>query len=170
MWTSVNSPSLPTSLLAEREMPGIPRLHSVGTCVSHAPNARTHDKRFQCSVPHLPVSLCLSLLLQVPVDNRIRAEMSYCNSQKSRFPPPHLRLSNLSPIPKFKSHVFSLFPPFLDSFFAFLKPRKSLKPVETQHGSNHKDLEISSTLAWKIPWAEEPGRLQSMGSQRVRDD
>ena len=23
----------------------------------------------------------------------------------------------------------------------------------------------SSTLAWKIPWAEEPGRLQSMGSQ-----
>ena len=23
----------------------------------------------------------------------------------------------------------------------------------------------SSTLAWKIPWTEEPGRLQSMGSQ-----
>ena len=28
----------------------------------------------------------------------------------------------------------------------------------------------SSTLAWKIPWTEEPGRLQSMGSQRVRKD
>ena len=28
----------------------------------------------------------------------------------------------------------------------------------------------SSTLAWKIPWREEPGRLQSMGSQRVRYD
>ena len=25
----------------------------------------------------------------------------------------------------------------------------------------------SSTLAWKIPWTEDPGRLQSMGSQRV---
>ena len=25
----------------------------------------------------------------------------------------------------------------------------------------------SSTIAWKIPWTEEPGRLQSMGSQRV---
>ena len=25
----------------------------------------------------------------------------------------------------------------------------------------------SSTLAWKIPWMEEPGRLQSMGSPRV---
>ena len=28
----------------------------------------------------------------------------------------------------------------------------------------------SSTIAWKIPWTEEPGRLQSMGSQRVRHD
>ena len=28
----------------------------------------------------------------------------------------------------------------------------------------------SSTLAWKIPWLEEPGRLQSMGSQRVGHD
>ena len=26
----------------------------------------------------------------------------------------------------------------------------------------------SSTIAWKIPWTEEPGRVQSMGSQRVR--
>ena len=28
----------------------------------------------------------------------------------------------------------------------------------------------SSTLAWKIPWTEEPGRLQSMGSMRVEHD
>ena len=28
----------------------------------------------------------------------------------------------------------------------------------------------SSTLAWKIPWMEERGRLQSMGSQRVGHD
>ena len=28
----------------------------------------------------------------------------------------------------------------------------------------------SSTIAWKIPWTEEPGRLQSTGSQRVRHD
>ena len=26
----------------------------------------------------------------------------------------------------------------------------------------------SSILAWRIPWTEEPGMLQSMGSQRVR--
>ena len=28
----------------------------------------------------------------------------------------------------------------------------------------------SSILAWKIPWSEEPDRLQSMGLQRVRHD
>ena len=28
----------------------------------------------------------------------------------------------------------------------------------------------SSTIAWKIPWMEEPGGLQSMGSQRVGHD
>ena len=28
----------------------------------------------------------------------------------------------------------------------------------------------SSILAWRIPWTEEPDRLQSMGSQRVRQE
>jgi len=28
----------------------------------------------------------------------------------------------------------------------------------------------SRTIAWKIPWTEEPGRLQSLGSQRVGHD
>ena len=28
----------------------------------------------------------------------------------------------------------------------------------------------SSVFAWRIPWTEEPGRLQSMGSQRVGHD
>ena len=28
----------------------------------------------------------------------------------------------------------------------------------------------SSTLAWRIPWTEEPGERQSMGSQRIRHD
>ena len=28
----------------------------------------------------------------------------------------------------------------------------------------------SSTLAWEIPWMEEPGRLESMGSPRFRHD
>ena len=37
-------------------------------------------------------------------------------------------------------------------------------------GSEKAMVPHSSTLAWKIPWAEEPGRLQSMGSLRVGHD
>ena len=37
-------------------------------------------------------------------------------------------------------------------------------PLEKEMATN------SSSLAWRIPWREEPGRLQSMGSQRVRHD
>ena len=37
-------------------------------------------------------------------------------------------------------------------------------PLETEMATH------SGTLAWKIPWTEEPGGLQSMGSQRVWHD
>ena len=40
-----------------------------------------------------------------------------------------------------------------------------------QEGPLEKEMAIhSSTLAWKIPWTEEPDRLQFMGSQRVGHD
>ena len=39
-----------------------------------------------------------------------------------------------------------------------------------QEDSLEKMTTHSSTLPWKIPWTEEPGRLQSMGSQRVGHD
>ena len=46
------------------------------------------------------------------------------------------------------------------------KPFKGLQPLILEKAmAPH-----SSTLAWKIPWTEEPGRLQSMGSLRVRHD
>ena len=39
------------------------------------------------------------------------------------------------------------------------------------NNDSEKAMELhSSTLAWKIPWVEEPGRLQSMGSLRVGHD
>ena len=41
-----------------------------------------------------------------------------------------------------------------DSLLTYLGPTKAMAPH-------------SSTLAWKMPWTEEPGRLQSMGSQGV---
>ena len=48
---------------------------------------------------------------------------------------------------------FSLVDLFFDKF-----PEPILEKAMAPH---------SSTLAWKIPWMEEPGRLQSMGSLRV---
>ena len=72
--------------------------------------------------------------------------------------------------------------------FAFLFDSQKY-PVEAQvepppfYRVDHKDLSTglgtelakamaphSSTLTWRIPWTEEPGRLQSMGSLRVRHD
>ena len=49
--------------------------------------------------------------------------------------------------------------------------RETLVRFLGQEDSLEKEMAIhSSTLAWKIPWMEEPDRLQSMGSQRVRHD
>ena len=47
---------------------------------------------------------------------------------------------------------------------------KSLYGVECCVWSEKAMAPHSSTLAWKIPWTEEPGRLQFMGSQRVGHD
>ena len=56
--------------------------------------------------------------------------------------------------------------------------RNSIQSAKTRPGAERKIPEIwsgavaphSSTAAWKIPWMEEPGRLQSMGSLRVGHD
>ena len=40
-----------------------------------------------------------------------------------------------------------------------------------QEGPLEKEMAThSSSLAWRIPWTEEPGGLQSMGSKRLRND
>ena len=47
-------------------------------------------------------------------------------------------------------------------------PKKaSINQAASSHFSEKAMAPHSSTLAWKIPWTEEPGRLQSMGSLRV---
>ena len=51
-----------------------------------------------------------------------------------------------------------------------INPQKSVAFQYTNNEMEKAMAPHSSTLAWKIPWMEEPGRLQSMGSQRVRHD
>ena len=53
----------------------------------------------------------------------------------------------------------------------FLRSEKSLKIAVTRREAVEKAMAThSSTLAWKIPWTEEPGGLQSMGLLGVRHD
>ena len=55
------------------------------------------------------------------------------------------------------SHTKQVASSIIDTSASLCKAEKAMAPR-------------SSTLAWKIPWMEEPGRLQSMGSLRVGHD
>ena len=46
----------------------------------------------------------------------------------------------------------------------------SISGLEISPGAGNGNLLHSSMLAWKISWTEHPGRLQTMGSQRVGHD
>ena len=51
--------------------------------------------------------------------------------------------------------------------------KENIQSIRKKHCSRGPEKALaphSSTLAWKILWTEEPGRLQSMGSLRVRHD
>ena len=51
----------------------------------------------------------------------------------------------------------------------YIKTQDSQVGSLGQEDALEKEMEThSSILVWKIPWTEEPGGLQSMGSQRVR--
>ena len=66
--------------------------------------------------------------------------------------------------------------PLADSFVAQLvKNLPAMQEIQVRFLGGKDPLEKematnSSILAWRIPWTQEPGRLQSMGLQRVRHD
>ena len=72
-------------------------------------------------------------------------------------------------------HVVFIFSPFLPASLVaqMVKPLPAMWETWVQSVGREDPLEKemathSGTLAWKIPWTEEPGRLQSMGLQTVR--
>ena len=77
------------------------------------------------------------------MDLPFQVPMQYCSL--------HHRILLLSPVPFTTGCCF-----YFGSVFSLL-PEKAMAPH-------------SSTLAWKMTWMEEPGRLQFMGSWRVRHD
>ena len=72
--------------------------------------------------------------------------------------------------------LYVRFPPLSASLVAQMVQRlPAMQETQVQSLGQEDPLEKemaihSSTLAWKIPWMEEPGGLQSTGSQRVRHD
>ena len=58
----------------------------------------------------------------------------------------------------FSHPLLTTFPPSVFLRVSFCSPSKSTEKAMAPH---------SSTLAWKIPWTEEPGELQSMGLLRI---
>ena len=60
-------------------------------------------------------------------------------------------------------------PAMQDTWVQSLGWEDLLEKEMATHSSGN-PLDWQSTLAWKIPWTEKPGRLQSMGSKRVRHD
>ena len=75
-------------------------------------------------------------------------------------------LKQLSTAHTFRQSKFqlSVTPPLL-SYLKYIWIREDLCVLMEKAMATH-----SSTLAWKTPWMEQPGRLQSMGSLRVRHD
>ena len=75
---------------------------------------------------------------------------------------------------KWRSLLFNMLPRFGASLVAqMVKHMPAMWETQVRSLGQEDPLEkematYSSTLAWKIPWMEEPGRLQSMWLQRVR--
>ena len=92
------------------------------------------------------------------------------------FPPTFIPwLAFLSCTPPHAGPIPGVFWPPLDSSLVAQAVKRLPTMQQTQvqslgqEGLLEKEMAThSSTLAWKIPWMEEPGKLQSMGSQRVR--
>ena len=74
---------------------------------------------------------------------------------------------------RLKDFHFHFFGGFLVALLVKILPAVQETWVQSQGQKDPLEKEMathSSILAWKIPWTEEPGGLQSMGSQRVRHD
>ena len=74
----------------------------------------------------------------------------------------------MQPVPQLRN-IFPASPkvPFSPNFGCF---RYNPNKIHIEEFVEKAMASHSSTLAWKIPWMEEPGRLQSMGSLRVGHD
>ena len=71
-----------------------------------------------------------------------------------------VRTMDLASNPLFAASVVKSLPAMQETQETWLRPLGREDPLEEEMVTH------SSVLAWEIPWTEEPGRLQSMGSQK----
>ena len=91
------------------------------------------------------------------------SRQEYCSGSPCR-PPGDLPDPGIKPgSPALQADALTSEPPGKpgETWVQFLRQEDPLEKEMATH---------SSTLAWKIPWTEEPGGLQSLGSQRVGHD
>ena len=119
---------------------------------------------FNPPLPTHPTSRLSDLLTQLP--------QSHQDAKCRLWAPPHFsRLDSESQADQTKNLCFQMFPqPSLVAQRVKCLPAMQETRVQSLGWEDPLEKEMaphSSTLAWKIPWTEEPGGLQSMGSQRV---
>ena len=137
--------------------------------ISGLPSCRANKQRPQGTTPIHGLSSSASYTL--------------LHSQVNRDPHTHINLPGGAPVPlkssPSKQRKLNASPQA--PYSVVLTSAQTVKHLPTMWGTQVRSLgqedllekemaTHSSTLAWKIPWMEEPGRLQSMGSQRVRHD
>ena len=106
---------------------------------------------------------CLKNCLIIKVDVCFHVELSLYSLKQFPIISQNSLCPGLNRLQRGSGRRFLQKPLFLRKwyFFSLISSSKILRTFESPH---------SSTLAWKISWAEEPGRLQSMGSLRVGHD
>ena len=92
----------------------------------------------------------------MPGGLKISLETSATEAEKAK----RVRIGRKSVLPRWLSWVKNL-PAIQKTWVQSLGQKDPLEEGMATH---------SSILAWRIPWTEEPGRLQLMGSKRVRHD
>ena len=139
--------------------------HAGPPCPSPTPGAMS----IESVMPSNHLILCRPLLLLPSIFPSIRV----CSNESAlcmRWPKYWSFSFNISPSNEHPGLIFRM------DWLDLLRVQGTLKSLLQYHSSKASVLQCSamaphsSTLAWKIPWTEEPGRLQSMGSLRVGYD
>ena len=148
--------------------PEYPQINTAGQ-FSTKDEQESRDKHPNLLTPWWQVLECTHHSLsggpQPACDSVALSDTLHCLSSPPCATSPPLPHATREPLPNKLHEPKSLSQALFGDEWQFIQTIYDPEPIIPSTMATH-----SSTLAWKIPWTEEPGRLQSMGSQRVRHD